>query len=74
MAEPENHTPMGTDFESRAHRARAFYQSMLPDVIAGLRGQTDAEESAIRKLTEAGYDYECSRRAILGMRHTTRAG
>jgi hypothetical protein len=44
----------GTDFASRVARARAFYQSMLPDVEKGLRSQTDAEESAIRKVAEAG--------------------
>jgi hypothetical protein len=55
----------GTDFSSRVIRARAFYRSMVPDIAAGLRSQTDAEESAIRSLTAAGYDYTCSREAVL---------
>ncbi len=57
-------TPGGTDFASRVVRARAFYLEMCRDVAAGFRSQTDAEESAIRPLTAAGYDYDASRRAL----------
>jgi len=46
-------------------RARAFFRSLQPDVLAGTRGQTDAEESAIRKLTAIGWSYESARHAIL---------
>ena len=59
-------TPGETDFASRVVRARAYFRSMLPDVMAELRSQLDAEHSAISKVASAGYDYESCRIAIWG--------